>query len=326
MSTLSITLSNSITSEAFPKSDPTPALDLLFSRGKQSSMSSSSILDYWIKKLIQHQPGEVPITTLLAKADPKLFNCPYYLCCELVKYTAGMNDVYVRRLSDIDLITSQSEHYRKLLCEIFEGAVIRHISTWPSLFILGFENHPNISTINADNAELRPMSDVLPEGPQAKFWISKMNETQMVFHQSNENIASKDTAQRPNGVWLWGEGSRLELPNSPLVVSGQSPELLTLARAANATVTSYEYIFTTKPTPPEALIEIQISEDPKSLIQANLIASKALSLLRTGQYSELNIQTMKNSVIQNTKCTKYSLHKFWKKTTSALDWLTNNNE
>lgn len=234
-----------------------------------------------------------------------------------------MNDVYVRRLRSFDGIGAHSKRYSKLLCEIFEKPLVRHVSTWPSLFILGLQDDPKVHTTTAKDAERRPMSDVLPEGPQARFWISKMNETQMVFHQNNENFREHEIPQPPNGVWLWGEGKHSELPDSPLIVTAQSPELLTLSRAAKATLISYEHLFTSPLPKQDVLIELQLGQDPKSLTQANLIASRAITLLRTGRYSELNIQTVKNSILYNTKCTNYSLRKFWKKNINILEWLTN---
>ena len=71
----------------------------------------------------------------------------------------------------------------------------------------------------------------------------------------------------------------------------------------------------------DALIEILIDENPKSLAKANGIASQAIVLLKSGRYTELNTQIMKKSVLHNARSTKYSLRKFWKKTINTLDWL-----
>jgi hypothetical protein len=321
VNTLSITVSTTIEPEALPQTEHTPALDLLFSRAHRTSMSDESIPDYWVKKLVQHQPTTVPISTLLARSDPELSECPYYLCCELVEYTAGMNDVYVRRLGNLKDVSAQSEHYKKVLHNTFGEAVIRPISIWPSLFILGLQDNPEIFTTKANNAETRPLSEVLPKGPKAQFWISKMNEIQMSLHQSNENINNPVTTQKPNGVWLWGEGTSSTIPNSPLSVSAQSPQLLALSQAANAKLTSYEYLFDDEAARSDALIEILIDENPKSLAKANGIASQAIVLLKSGRYTELNTQIMKKSVLHNARSTKYSLRKFWKKTINTLDWL-----
>jgi hypothetical protein len=321
VNTLSITVSTTIEPEALPQTEHTPALDLLFSRAHRTSMSDESIPDYWVKKLVQHQPTTVPISTLLARSDPELSECPYYLCCELVEYTAGMNDVYVRRLGNLKDVSAQSEHYKKVLHNTFGEAVIRPISIWPSLFILGLQDNPEIFTTKANNAETRPLSEVLPTGPKAQFWISKMNEIQMSLHQSNENINNPVTTQKPNGVWLWGEGTNSTIPNSPLSVSAQSPQLLALSQAANAKLTSYEYLFDDEAARSDALIEILIDENPKSLAKANGIASQAIVLLKSGRYTELNTQIMKKSVLHNARSTKYSLRKFWKKTINTLDWL-----
>jgi hypothetical protein len=148
-----------------------------------------------------------------------------------------------------------------------------------------------------------------------------MNETQMIFHQSNENMNDQPTNQRPNGVWLWGEGTHSALPDSPLSVSAQSPELLALSHAAKATLVSYEHLFNEQTPCNDALIEIPIDEDPKSLAKANLIAAQAITLLKSGRYTELNAQIMKKSVLYNAKCTKFSLRKFWKKSVNTIDWL-----
>ena len=321
VNTLSITVSTTIEPEALPRTEHTPALDLLFSRAHRTSISDESIPDYWVKKLVQHQPTTVSISTLLARSDPELSECPYYLCCELVEYTAGMNDVYVRRLGNLKDVSAQSEHYKKVLHNTFGEAVIRRISIWPSLFILGLQDNPEIFTTKANNAETRPLSEVLPKGPKAQFWISKMNEIQMSLHQSNENINNSVTTQKPNGVWLWGEGTSSTIPNSPLSVSAQSPQLLALSQAANAKLTSYEYLFDDEAARSDALIEILIDENPKSLAKANGIASQAIVLLKSGRYTELNTQIMKKSVLHNARSTKYSLRKFWKKTINTLDWL-----
>ena len=326
VSNLFITISNTIGPETFSKSASTPALDLLFSRGYRTPTSYTSILNYSLKKLTEHQSNDVSVSALLARVDPEMFACPYYLCCELVEYTAGMNDVYAQRLNSFSSVSAQSERYSELLCEVFEKPIIRHVSTWPSLFILGLQDDPKIRTTSTNDAERRPMSDVLPKGPGSRFWISKMNEAQMVFHQNNEKLHDLEMSRRPNGVWLWGEGSRSTLINSPLTVSAQSPELLTLSHAAKATLTSHEHLFSTPLPKHDVLIELQLSQDPNSLIQANVLASRAITLLRTGRYSELNIQMMKNSVLYNTKCTKYSLRKFWKKTINTVDWLTDTND
>jgi len=143
----------------------------------------------------------------------------------------------------------------------------------------------------------------------------------MIFHQSNENMNDQPTNQRSNGVWLWGEGTNSALPDSPLSVYAQSPELLALSHAAKATLVSYEHLFNEQTPCNDALIEIPIDEDPKSLAKANLIAAQAITLLKSGRYTELNAQIMKKSVLYNARCTKFSLRKFWKKSINTIDWL-----
>jgi hypothetical protein len=126
---------------------------------------------------------------------------------------------------------------------------------------------------------------------------------------------------KPNGVWLWGEGPRRELQDSSLLVSAQSPELIALSRAANATMTSVDQILSEDSPQHNALIDIHISEDSNTIVAANELVSKGMALLKSGLYTQLNVQLMQNSIVLDTSCTKYSLHKFWVKTGKTIDWV-----
>ena len=276
-----------------------------------------------MEQLFTHQTNEIAISTLLARMNPELSTYSHYLCCELVDYSAGMNDVFMHRLKEPVNATLDSKRYASLLLESFDGALIHHVSEWPSLFVLGLNEDPEISSTPAAQAHRRPLSTVLPAGSRSQHWIAKMNEIQMVFHQSNENLENDKMPTKPNGVWLWGEGHLQELQDSHLLISAQSPELIAISRAANATLTSIDQILNAESTPIDALIDIHITEDKSSLDKANALVTRSIGLLKSGHYGRLKVQLMQNSISLETSCTKYMLHKFWLKTGKTIDWIRN---
>ena len=321
MNTLSLTISSPSGRDVWPDTSLTPSLDLVFSRGARKLRRNTSLIDSWMEQLFPHQKDEIAISTLLARGDPDFSVYPHYLCCELVDYSAGMNDVFVKRLQNLSSAAIDNGRYNNLLTASFDGLLTRNVSEWPSLLLIGLQEDPKIGSTPATEAHNRPMSTVLPTGPQSRHWIAKMNEIQMLFHQSNENTPDDREHVKPNGVWLWGEGPRRELQDSSLLVSAQSPELIALSRATNATMTSVDQILSEGSPQNNALIDIHINEDSNTIVAANELVSKGMALLKSGLYTQLNVQLMQNSIVLDTSCTKYSLHKFWVKTGKTIDWV-----
>ena len=115
-----------------------------------------------MEQLFPHQKDEIAISTLLARGDPDFSVYPHYLCCELVDYSAGMNDVFVKRLQNLSSATIDNGRYNNLLTASFDGLLTRNVSEWPSLLLIGLQEDTKIGSTPATEAHNRPMSTVLP--------------------------------------------------------------------------------------------------------------------------------------------------------------------
>jgi hypothetical protein len=79
-----------------------------------------------MEQLFPHQTDEIAISTLLARGDPDFSVYSHYLCCELVDYSAGMNDVFVRRLQNLLSAGIDNRRYKDLLTASFDGLLTRN--------------------------------------------------------------------------------------------------------------------------------------------------------------------------------------------------------
>ncbi len=85
----------------------------------------------------------------------------------------------------------------------------------PQQWFVELDEEPGISTTPIAQAAGKDIDPLLPSGQDAAEWHSRMNEIQMLLHQSPVNALREDEDRYTiNTVWPWGEGRLPQLPQS----------------------------------------------------------------------------------------------------------------
>ena len=318
--TLNITISLPPNADLWLEETLTPSLDLAFSRGVRTSQHNACLIDQWMSHLFPQPGKDIPVSVLLASDFPENSAHTHYICCELVQYTAGMNDVFLRKLPAAKHMGKTIQSYMTLIEKHIEDSTLHHVPQWPNLMILGCKTPLRINTTSLARAQHKPLSDVLPTGEDARQWISTMNEIQMIFHQHNEKANPTEAEEKPNGVWFWGEGSRQRIERSKLWLSTNQSELSALSRAANATMKTQSEIINEKTAEFDALIDVNIT-DHRDLLEADDLVLRSFNSLKNSLYSRLSVTLIRNNTAHTTVCSKYSQYKLWKQRQRVKTWV-----
>lgn len=86
----------------------------------------------------------------------------------------------------------------------------------PRRWYLRLPSPQAVQTCPLEQAIGRDVNRVLPTGPDAKTWMVRLNEVQMLLHEHPVNHARTEAGKLPiNSIWLWGGGIAVPLPAIP---------------------------------------------------------------------------------------------------------------
>lgn len=105
----------------------------------------------------------------------------------------------------------------------------------PTRWYVSLSNYPDLITHPLDKVLARDIYDYMPEGEDKKEWRQRLNELQMLLHQSQANLDRVERGEVPiNSLWFWGLG-KLPEPPAPRFTQVWTDEPLAqgLARLSN---------------------------------------------------------------------------------------------
>ena len=235
----------------------------------------------------------------------------HWMLAELVRFTPGMNDVFLNQLPFSEQHDSR-DGVEKLLDECLEGYTVEAVQGAPHLFLIGSKKPLDIETHDTSAALGQPVSSVLPTGPSAIFWNAKINEMQMMFHELAHQLGV-DRNKYPNGVWFWGNGHS----EPPFIATVQVSPSCALGRAltlaTKATAIKIEDYFRDeiiiKPTFID-LCDLDLNQDGNALEE---ILNRAAMSLNKGTLTQIRFNICRPNKVTRIDINRYSKWKIWRK-------------
>ena len=241
----------------------------------------------------------------------------HWILAELVRFTPGMNDVFLTQVPFSEQHDSR-DGAQQLLNECLEGYTVEAVNGAPHLFLIGSKKPIDIETRDTSAALGQPLSSVLPTGPSATFWNSKINEMQMMFHELTHQ-REVDRNKFPNGVWFWGNGHSESPFVSTVQVSPSCALARALASASNASEIKIEDYFRAetiiKPTFID-LCDLDLNQHENALEK---ILQHAVMSLNKGTLTQFRFNICRPNKVTRIDINRYSKWKIWRKSSRLND-------
>ena len=210
-----------------------PSLFKLLNRGKQKthepSLAGTLCQAFGIK-----QQQDWPLAPISAFADQLESAAGYWFRLDPVHLEVVMGGLILHPPESLQLSLSEA---RALIADINlhwqrEGWKIQAIN--PTRWHLRLPEAPNLRTTPLDRMDGEYLTPHLPRGADARLYLKRINEVQMLMHSHPVNLARED-AGRPviNGLWLWGGGNLPACKTKFDLCVGDNAEFQALAYAAN---------------------------------------------------------------------------------------------
>lgn len=151
------------------------------------------------------QQQDLPIAPFAAKSDGLESSDAYWLCATPVNLQVTRDSLV---LAEDALNLSMDE------AQALKSSLTRHFTELdffvphPQRWYLRFKEPPAITTTVLEQARRRDVSQLMPQGDDAKIWRRAMNEMQMLMHAHPVNEAREQAGKlTANSLWLWGGGA-----------------------------------------------------------------------------------------------------------------------
>ncbi len=226
-----------------------PSFDLLnrfFSRARETQIPVSGFYAslFHLFGIQVEEPSDYPVAALTRLADTGTKIDEWSLRCDPVCIQADMgravlmghgtlslSETDAQQLVDIINVHTQQDGWQIEAPSVdrwyVKGATQIQLSTTPPLAVLG-----------------QDIKHAMPEGPDAGYWHSLMNECQMLLHEIPLNLARQEKGLLPiNSLWFWGGGVLPEKATCPYeLIYGDDPLLAGLAQHAGCAYEKIEQV------------------------------------------------------------------------------------
>jgi len=215
-----------------------PSLFKLLKRGQsippQASLAGSLCQAFGIK-----QQQDWPLAPFCAMAEGYQTEADYWLRLDPVHLEVVMGGLILRPSANLQLSMSEANalitdinlHWQR------EGWQIQ--ATSPTRWYLRLSETPNLRTTPLDQMAGDYLTPNLPRGADARLFLNRINEVQMLMHSHSVNLAREEEA-RPvvNGLWLWGGGTLSPSKKRIDLCAGDQFEMQALAQTAGSPFSS----------------------------------------------------------------------------------------
>lgn len=248
-----------------------PSLFKLLNRGsalqQETSLTGSLCQAFGIK-----QQQDWPLAPICALSDELNAASDYWLRLDPAHFEVVMGGLLLRPSGNLRLTMTEA---RALIADInlhwqSEGWEIQAAS--PTRWYLRLPETPNLRTTPLDRMNGEYLTPNLPRGADARFFLKRINEVQMLMHSHPVNLA-RENEGRPvvNGLWLWGGGNLPECKTTFDLCAGDTFEMQALAFTADCPYTAQPRTLSTLNACNHALVALtQPSRDWEGSIASHL--------------------------------------------------------
>jgi hypothetical protein len=185
------------------------SLERLLSRAKiENSAKEESLFTLFGLPI---NTGIAPLTHLFDANDNSNKIC---LRADPVYLRADRDRVFLfDAASAFNITQTEANAFIKEINAFYAEDGIEFSAPTPTRWYIYLNNFPNLITQPLDKVLARDIYNYMPEGEDKKEWRQRLNELQMLLHQSPVNIKRIERGEVPiNSLWFWGLG---KLPEPP---------------------------------------------------------------------------------------------------------------
>lgn len=211
-----------------------PTLARLLGRGDRSPLDATSP-EAWLAR--RHGYGEAPpfaaLAALGAGIDP---GTGVWIGADPVHLRPQGAELFLTSGRYLDITADEASACIAALDRFFSEDGMTFLSLAPDRWIATCPAGRPARTVPPSLAHGRSVDALLPSGQDARHWMQRFNESQMVLHPLALNDA-RESRGRPtiNSLWFWGAGVAEAPPARPFVaIHADSLEARGLAKAGGA--------------------------------------------------------------------------------------------
>ena len=206
-----------------------PGIQLLETWLSRADKITLSELDYYrqllaLSKINWIGSESAPIAPIARLGDRGEPDSHYWVAATPAHFAAEGDKIVLYGGGDIKLDDEEAQNFVTEFNSVYGGDGWFLEARTPLRWYLRSPQHTQVQLADYDTVVGNSISDHLPQGADAKSWLSLFNEIQMLFHGSELN-QHRQMKGLPtiNGVWLWGNGLLPEIkPNWQQVWSDES--------------------------------------------------------------------------------------------------------
>ncbi len=214
-----------------------PALERLLGRGTHTPLTGGE--RQWLLNAFAiappHEPGLAAASVRGLGGDP---GAHAWLRADPVHLQARGADLFLSRPAPGEVTAPEAEALLATLNAFFASDGLTLQAPRPEAWALRLPAPAALITVPTAAAHGRSVAPLMPQGPDARAWRSRLNEAQMLLHEHPVNEAREREGRLPvNSLWLWGGAAEPGTGAKPAArLLGGEEVLRGLALAAGMTV------------------------------------------------------------------------------------------
>jgi len=156
--------------------------------------------------------GRAPLEA--ASLGIKIKNDEVAFRCNLITEQNGLMDDYSAGHISTEEAQVLIEYLQRVIdwpdVRFYPGKSYRHLMVFKTINVNGLLN---VKTVPPHDILNKPIEEYLPKGPQSDILLKLMEKSKKILSEHQVNNVRLDLKEKPaNMIWLWGQGSRPNLP------------------------------------------------------------------------------------------------------------------
>jgi hypothetical protein len=213
-----------------------PALETLLARGRREPCPADGVEAALCEALGIARQQDWPLAPITLAADGGEPGDAYWLRADPVHLRVMRDRIALADSESVGLSRAEADALAETVGRHF-GTDFSPLAVQPQRWYLRLPEAARLTTTPLSVAVGRDIDPLLPQGPDAMRFRSRLNELQMLLHEHPVNQAREARGELPvNSLWLWGGGQLPASPGIPLPVYASNAEARALAAFCGARV------------------------------------------------------------------------------------------
>lgn len=190
-----------------------PSMEKLLSKAKVQNFESD-FFELSLKRVLQLEglEREFPFGLIGALKATSTTPYPYWMCADPISLNADSQTLYLTGHKNLELNDDEVKGLIVSLRPLFEEYDIQLVAYSNHQWALNCPHLPKIITNPLFEVLGKNIENLLPSGPDERFWLKLMTESQLLFNQHPVNqYRRQENKPTVDSLWFWGAG---EFPKS----------------------------------------------------------------------------------------------------------------